>query len=295
MYDLKQVAENTYYIESPVNVGIYVDNAEDGKNAWIIDTGIDRRMGKKIISHLQENNWKAKAIINTHCHADHIGANAMLQKELDIPAYSNGMDCQFIENTILSPMALWGSYPPKALQTPIFKAQNSKVFDIKNAELPKGMEIIDLPGHSLYMIGIRTPDDIVFTADVLCSPFIFEKYGISFNYHAAGYYKTLDEVEKLQAALFVPAHGEPFTDIKALTEINRNAVLATKNLIAEICRTPHTFDTLLQAVFNHYNIPLTIGQYAVTGSTVRSYLSWLYDEEITVPVCENNLLYWHTR
>lgn len=295
MYDLIQVGENTYYIESPVNVGIYVDSTKEEKEAWIIDTGLDLRMGKRIAKHLQANGWKPKAIINTHCHADHIGSNAYLQKEFGIPAYSNGMDCRFIENTILSPMALWGSYPPKVLQTPLFKAPDSSVRDISEADLPQDFEVINFPGHSLYMIGLRTPDDIVFTADMLCSPFVFEKYGIAFNYHAAGYFRQLDEAEKLEAKLFVPAHGEPFTDIKALTEINRKAVLSVKNLIAEICRTPHTFDELIQALFNHYNIPLTLGQYAVTGSTVRSYLTWLYDEGIAEPLFENNLMRWHTK
>ena len=112
MYECIQVAENTYYIASPVNVGLYIEKGE----AWIIDTGIDPRVGKKIVRRLEENNWKPKAIINTHCHVDHVGANAWLQKEFNIPVYSNGMDCYFIEHTILSAMALWGAFPPKALQ-----------------------------------------------------------------------------------------------------------------------------------------------------------------------------------
>lgn len=38
MYECIQVAENTYYIASPSNTGLYVENGE----AWIIDTGIDK-------------------------------------------------------------------------------------------------------------------------------------------------------------------------------------------------------------------------------------------------------------
>ncbi len=142
MYECIQVAENTYYIASPSNTGLYVENGE----AWIIDTGIDARAGKKIAKRLEENNWKPKAVINTHCHADHIGANAWLQKQFDIPVYANGMDCMFIENTLLSSMALWGAYPPRALQGVFFTAENSKVTPIQNAPLPQGFEIIPFPG-----------------------------------------------------------------------------------------------------------------------------------------------------
>lgn len=295
MYECIQVAENTYYIASPVNMGIYVDRRNGEAQAWIIDTGLDPRIGKKIIRQIHEHGWKPKAVINTHCHADHIGANAWLQKEFNLPVYSNGLDCVFIENTILSAMALWGAYPPKALQTMPFSAQDSKVQDIREADLPPGFEIIPFSGHSLYMFGVRTPDDIVFTADELCSPYIFEKYGISFNYHVEGYFNSLEKAEKLQAKLFIPAHGEPFENIKELTEINRRAVLKTRENILAICKTPHSFDMLLQALFNHHNVSLTFSQYNVIGSTVRSYLAWLYDEGKIEPAVQDNILYWQTK
>ena len=295
MYECIQAAENTYYIASPVNMGIYVDRRSGEPEAWIIDTGLDPRIGKKIVRQIREHGWKPKAIINTHCHADHIGANAWLQKEFSIPIYSSGLDCVFIENTILSAMALWGGYPPKALQTMPFTAQNSKVLDIADADLPEGFEIIPLSGHSLYMFGIRTPDNVIFTADELCSPYIFEKYGISFNYYVEGYFKSLDEAEKLQAKLFIPAHGEPFENIRELVDINRRAVLETRENILAALSTPRSFDMLLQELFNRYGMNLTFSQYSVIGSTVRSYLAWLYDEGKIEPLVQDNILYWQTK
>ncbi len=291
MYECIQVAENTYYIASPSNTGLYVENGE----AWIIDTGIDARAGKKIAKRLEENNWKPKAVINTHCHADHIGANAWLQKQFDIPVYANGMDCMFIENTLLSSMALWGAYPPRALQGVFFTAGNSKVTPIQNAPLPQGFEIIPFSGHSLFMIGLRTPDNIVFTADELCPPHILEKYGIGYNYCLEGYFKSLETAERLEAKLFVPAHGEPFADIRELTAINRKSVLDVCRLIITLCKTPQHFDMLLQGVFNHYGLNMTFAQYTVTGSVLRSYLSWLYDEDALEPVILDNILYWRAK
>lgn len=292
MFECIQVGENTYYIANPVNVGLYVENGE----AWIIDTGIDARVGKKIVQRLNENGWKPKAIINTHCHVDHVGANAWLQKEFNIPIYSNGMDCYFIENTILSSMALWGAFPPRLLQGTLFTSSDSKnVQSIYDAPLPKGFEIIPFSGHSLYMFGLRTPDDIVFTGDELCNAQILEKYKIAFNYCVELYYKSLEDAEKLTAKLFVPAHGEPFTDIKEYVAINRKAVLQVHSLILETCQTPQHFDMLMQHIFNHYGLTLTFAQYAIVGSTIRSYLSWLLNDELIEPIIENNMLYWQTK
>lgn len=292
MYECIQVAENTYYIANPVNVGLYIENNE----AWIIDTGIDSRVGKKIVQRLKEHNWAPKAIINTHCHVDHLGANAWLQKEFDIPIYSNGMDCYFIENTILSSMAIWGAYPPKRLQGTLFTAPDSKnVQSIYDAPLPAGFEIIPFYGHSLFMFGLRTPDNIVFTADELCNTFILGKYKIAYNYCIEQYYQSLDSAEKLEAKLFVPAHGEPFTDIKEYVAMNRKAVLEVRELILEKCRTPQSFDMLLQYIFNHYALSMTLAQHAIIGSTIRSYISWLLNEERLEPIIQDNMLFWQTR
>lgn len=142
MYECIQVAENTYYIASPSNTGLYVENGE----AWIIDTGIDARAGKKIAKRLEENNWKPKAVINTHCHADHIGANAWLQKQFDIPVYANGMDCMFIENTLLSSMALWGRIRQGLCKASFSRRKTAKSLRYKTLPCPKVLKSSPFPG-----------------------------------------------------------------------------------------------------------------------------------------------------
>jgi len=44
MYELKQVGKNTYYIESPAKIGIYV--MEDS-SVYLIDSGNDKEAPKK--------------------------------------------------------------------------------------------------------------------------------------------------------------------------------------------------------------------------------------------------------
>ena len=48
--------------------------------------------------------------------------------------------------------------------------------------LPEEFEIIPLPGHFFDMIGIRTPEDVVYLADCLSSKETLDKYQIGFIY-----------------------------------------------------------------------------------------------------------------
>ena len=292
MFECIQVAQHTYYIASPVNMGIYLENENQ---VWLIDSGLDVRVGKKIEKILLERNWQLKAIINTHSHADHIGGNNYLQEKFQCPIYANGLDRLFIEHTFLSPMALWGAYPPKILQTKHIMAEESKVQDINTINLPLGFEIIPLYGHGLFMVGIKTPDNILFMADELCSQYVLDKYGVPFNYHIEDYVKSLEKAKTLSANLFIPAHGEPTKDILPLINANLEAIQNIKTLIYHFCEQPICFDKLMQLIFNHFGHELNFVQYAVVGCAVRSYLTWLYDEGKIEPISIENILYWQQK
>ena len=67
MYELVQVAENTYYINSPSKIGVYRVSDDD---VWLIDSGNDKDAGRKIQKILDAQGWKLTAIINTH-YPDH--------------------------------------------------------------------------------------------------------------------------------------------------------------------------------------------------------------------------------
>ena len=62
MYELIQVAENTYYIQSPAKIGIVKLNEKD---VFIIDSGNDKEAGKKVLKHLNTMGWSLKFILNT--------------------------------------------------------------------------------------------------------------------------------------------------------------------------------------------------------------------------------------
>ena len=289
MYELIQVAENSYYIQCPAKIGIVKLNE---KEVCLIDTGNDKDAGKKVKKVLDANGWSIRAIFNTHSNADHIGGNQYLQKQTGCDIFAPGIECDFTNHPILEPIYLYGGYPCKDLRHKFLLAQESVAKPLTKEVLPDGLEVIELPGHFMDMVGFRTSDDVVYLADCLSSKETLDKYQISVLYDVEGYLNTLEMVKNMKAKIFVPSHAEPTKDISELAQYNIDKVHEIADKILEICEEPTSFEGILQKLFTVYELKMTIEQYVLIGSTVRSYLSWLKDHgrlEITI---ENNLLLW---
>ena len=291
MYELVQVAENTYYINSPSKIGVYRVNDDD---VWLIDSGNDKDAGRKIQKILDAQGWKLTAIINTHSNADHDGGNTLLQNRLGCAVYTTPMEKAVVENPILEPSFLYGGYPFKKLRNKFLMATPSEAQDITKATLPEGMEYFRLPGHFWDMIGVKTPDGVYFLADCIFGEGTVNKYHISFFYDIAAQFETLDMLEILEGKLFIPAHAEPMEDVKPLVKLNRDKSLEILNVLLEICKEPMHFELVLKKVFEHYNLTMDHAQYVLVGSTVRSYLSYLVDQGKVECYVENNMLLWKT-
>lgn len=289
MYELIQLGEKTYYIESPAKMGVYRLN---DREVCLIDSGNDKDAGKKAGNILTERGWNLKYILNTHSNADHVGGNAVLQQRMNAPAYTSGIEACFNTFPILEPSFLYGGYPCKELCNKFLMAQPSQAASIADLELPPGLEIIPLEGHFFGMIGVKTDDEVWFLADCVMGENIIDKYHISFIYDVAAYLATLDKVEGLEGKWFIPAHAQPQKDISPLVRVNRNKVAEVIQKILEICCQSVTFEEILKRVFEHYALSMDWNQYVLVGSTIRSYLSYLLDKGQLKAEFRDNQLLW---
>ena len=289
MYELIQVSEQSYYIQSPAKIGLVKLNEQD---VCLIDSGNDKDAGRKVRQLLNANGWRLTAIYNTHSNADHIGGNKYLQGQTGCKIYAPGIDCAFTRHPVLEPSFLYGGYPCKELRHKFLMAQESDAQELTQESMPEGFEIIPLPGHFFDMVGFRTPDDVVYLADCLSSRETLDKYQIGFIYDVAAYLKTLEMVKSLRAKMFIPAHAAASEDVADLAQYNTDKVLEIADKITGICQEPLCFEAILQKLFADYGLTMNFEQYVLVGSTVRSYLAWLKDTGRLNGLFENNMLLW---
>lgn len=272
--ELIKVGEKTYYIKNPTNIGIY---KVDDKNVYLIDTGNDSEAGKKILKIINEQGWNVLGIINTHSNADHIGGNKVIQDRTNSIILANGIESSITEYPILESSFLYGGYPFKDLKNKFLLAKESKVTKIDD-NLPEGLEYFSLKGHFFDMIGIKTSDDVYFLADAIFSEETISKYHIFFIYDVREFLNTLEYLSTLKGKLFIPSHALATDTLDSLIKLNRNKIYEIIDKICDICSNGVTFEDILKYIFDEYNLVINANQYVLVGSTIKSFLSYLYDE-----------------
>ena len=87
MYELVQITDSNYYIQSPAKIGLV---RLQGNDVCLIDSGNDKDAGRKVQQILDANGWRLTVIYNTHSNADHIGGNAYLQRQTGCRIFAPG-------------------------------------------------------------------------------------------------------------------------------------------------------------------------------------------------------------
>jgi glyoxylase-like metal-dependent hydrolase (beta-lactamase superfamily II) len=291
MYELINLQGNSWYVQSPSNIGVVQIGDSD---VVVIDSGNDKEAAKKVLSVLESKHWQLSLIVNTHSNADHIGGNAYLHEKTQCRIAATGLEAAFIQYPVLEPSFLFGAYPPSPLRNKFLLAQSSKVTDIVAAgEIPgTPLKAIPLPGHFFEMMGVMTPDGVFYIADTLFSEAILAKYHIPFIYDVKGFLQTLALIEQSQAKVFVPSHATPTSEIQPLVQSNRQKVHQICELILHHCAAHIHFENLLKNIFDHYALKLDFNQYVLAGSTLKSFLAYLYDvKQVEVTFAENRMMW----
>lgn len=286
--ELTKLGEKTYCIQNPTNIGIY---KLDDEKVCLIDTGNDKDSGRKILKIINEQNWQVECIINTHSNADHVGGNKFIQDRTNCKILSSKIETAIINNPELEPALLYGAMPLNELNNKFLLAKESNCQIIDN-NLPEGLEYFTLKGHFIDMIGIKTSDNIYFLGDSIFSEETINKYHIFFIYDVEKYLQTLDFLETLNGTFYIPSHVKPLTDLKELIKLNKNKINEICNKILSFCQNPVTTEEIIKNIFDTYNLEININQYALLGSTIKSYLTYLNNQNRVEYFFKDNLLYW---
>lgn len=298
-------------IISPTNIGVIaVDNIEekDSKDIYLIDSGPNKEIAQHIYSCLQKQfpKFTLKAIIDTHSHADHCGANNHLVKLTGCKIYSTLMEKSGIECPINQSAVAYGGFPLPEYRTSYYLAEPSlvdkvikcdEVFNLNNDTV---LQCIALPGHYYEMIGILCKSKengqektVFFTSDGIFPRGMLAKYWIPFIFDVEQFKESLHKIKSIKADYYIPSHGDIYTDMNALYELNMLSCLENENTILNSLKDePKTFEDILKYVADFNEIPMRLSQFMLVGSTIRSYITYLYSQHKITWLFRDNKMYW---
>ncbi len=287
MYEIRKVNENVFYADCPSRVGIV--RLYDNK-VFLVDTSSSKDAIKKIKKNLDELGFSIEYVVNTHSHADHIGGNKYLQDNFNVLVYGYGLDKEFINNPILESIMLYGANPYKELKNK-FLCSSVSVCNTIPDNL-KDFSYLELAGHSFSDIVIKSDDNIWFIGDTVFSKEAVDKYHVPFIFDVNLYLQSLSKLEKLDGKLFIPSHGPIITNIKEIVSFNIEVIRSICNLILDFCGCKRMFSDIFKYVFDFYHLNLDYNQSVLIGSTIRSFITYLIDDnKLKVLFLDNNVWY----
>lgn len=303
---LQPITERTFYLPGANNLGVV---ATDGGGAIVIDTGLDKDVGRTLRKALDAAGLRLHTIINTHHHADHIGGNAYLLRNIPgVLTYAPPLEAALIEHPILEPVYLnQGAGPHKALRTRRLPAQGTPVHHLigTSEQISQGtpfplelagvtFEVIPLPGHSIAQIGLAC-DGVCFAADGFFGPTVPAKYGVPYVHDVADQLAGLERLAVREEAWFLPGHG-PLTaraDLDEMLNINRTAIIQSSESILQALQAPGDVPAITARVLRALGqTPPGIPQYAIFAGAVAAHLTYLEQQGRAAVTLDERGLIW---
>jgi len=277
---LQPITARTFSIPGSNNLG-FIATADGG--AIAIDTGLDKDAGRLIRKALDEAKLPLRAIINTHHHADHIGGNEYLVRNIPgVPVYAPPLEAALIAHPLLEPVYLsMGAQPIPALQNKWLMAKGVPVDHlIEGTQITIAgttLDVIALPGHSLGQIGLAF-DGVCFAADGFFGPAILQKHGIPYAQDVGAQLASLGRLAARNELYFLPGHGDltPRDQLEELLAVNQAAIEHASATVRAALAEPGDLLAVARRVRAALGLQLAaIPQYAIFVSAVSAHLGYL--------------------
>jgi glyoxylase-like metal-dependent hydrolase (beta-lactamase superfamily II) len=294
---LQPIAGRACYIPGSNNLGVVLTG--DG-GAIAIDTGLDKDAGRLIRKALDEARLTLRAIVNTHHHADHIGGNDYLIRNVaGLTVYAPRLEAALIEHPLLEPIYLnMGAAPLQALQNKWLMAKGTPVDQIiageRLAVAGVEFEVIGLPGHSINQIGLAI-DGVCFAADGCFGAAILQKHGIPYAHDVGEQLASLDRLAGRAELYFLPGHGNLVArdGLEETLAANQAAITRSAQLVRTALNEPGELTAVARRVRRALGLSLAaIPQYAIFVSAIAAHLSYLEAQGQARVELEDDAMLW---
>jgi glyoxylase-like metal-dependent hydrolase (beta-lactamase superfamily II) len=278
---IEELSSRVAMIPGGVNVGVL---RGEGGRCVLIDTGLNDTSGKKAIKAVREElGGEVVAILTTHAHADHFGANATVVKRTGAKVYAPAFDEAVLRYPLLQPTLLFaGADPPASMRGGFMLADPSPVDHVieGSSVTVEGIdvEVISLAGHSPNQVGYLV-DGVFFCADVVLPESVLAKYKIPYLYSVTDHLKALDAAEQVTCTVAVPGHGPKLERLAPLCELNRILVHEVAGCVVEFATSPTTAEEILTRLLAAYDANVSDAPvFYLLHPTVYAFLTHLERE-----------------
>lgn len=278
---LTELGPRVAVIPGGVNVGVL--RGENG-HVVLVDTGLNETSGKKALKAVREAvKGEVAAVLTTHAHADHFGANAAVVKRTGARVYAPAPDEAILRYPLFQPMSLYcGADPLDTLRGNFLLAVASPVDEIvRPGRLAvEGIEVeaIPLAGHSPGQVGYLV-DGVFFCADVVLPETVLAKYRIPYLFSVTDHLRALDTASAVGCEHAVPGHGPIVSDLRELVALNRSLVEEVAAQVVRLAAEPVTAEAILTGLLRRFGAAVADAPgFYLLQPTAFAFLSYLHRE-----------------
>jgi glyoxylase-like metal-dependent hydrolase (beta-lactamase superfamily II) len=274
-----ELAERVGYVPGGTNVGVI---RIDDRRVLLVDSGLNDGPARKVLRVVRDElGSEVVAILNTHGHADHFGANSFVVKRTACTVSAPAIEATIIAHPILQAAFLYGGADPvDALRSAFLVAEASPVDGIVEIGTHTfhgvTLDVMPLPGHSPNQVGYLV-DGVLFSADVLFPQAAITKYRIPYLYGLTDHLASIERLNGIRASWIVPGHGPAVREVSDLVDLNREAIDATVSAVIDATEEPASGDEVTSTVLAAREAPVSDAQgYYLLRPTIAAYLAHLH-------------------
>lgn len=266
-------------VPGAVNVGVL---RGEGNRLILVDTGLNETSGKKALRAARDElGGEVTAILTTHAHADHFGANATVVKRTGARVYAPEFDEAILRYPLLMPIFLYGGADPlDTMRGKFLLAEPSPVDEVIRPGRIEvegiAIDVISLAGHSVNQVGYLV-DGVFFCADVVLPEPVLAKYKIPYLHSVTHHLEALTTAAATPHDVAVPGHGDAGIDLAALVAVNRDGLLEIVEHVVAYCAEWTTAEEILAGLLRHYGAVVQDAPgFYLLQPTVFAFLSHLH-------------------
>ena len=308
-----ELSSGVYVIPGSTNVGV-ITNEKDSSSVevYLVDSGPTEIDGEYILDVLkaffeeQGQSFTLKAILTTHGHADHCGAHNFLKEECGCELWACKHEQGSMETPVIQSACLWGGYPPHEMRTLFFMPSPTYVDhfisqdEVIELSLSRRISFLKLAGHSYDAVCVIITDKkdhkVIFPGDNIFPRNEIMSHWIPLILNPVEYMDSLDKLCAIENVDWcIPSHGDFLRrNINEAAELNKIAIISTRTCILDSLKSKKrlTIEEIVKYVADKNDMKMSLSQYALIHSTIKSYISIMHDaREIKMEVDKNRLYF----